>query len=169
MGCHFGRPSKFLPHPSNLVALYLGCQLWAHRFLFFHSFSSRFDPSPPDGAGDAPTTTGDQTSRKGTRGGRAATRVPCYWARRWQWPRDARAPRAGSRRRRPRRRSWTHRSRCSRGVTWGCPARRASASSSRAPLTPPPRLLLPPVLLLLPPLARASPARAAPPGRNAPA
>ena len=34
MGCHFGRPSKFLPPPPNLVALYLGCQLWAPPIFF---------------------------------------------------------------------------------------------------------------------------------------
>ena len=32
MGCHFGSPSKFLPHPSNLVALYLGSQLLEAQF-----------------------------------------------------------------------------------------------------------------------------------------
>jgi len=32
MGCHFVRPSKFLPHSSNLVAFYLGSQLLEAQF-----------------------------------------------------------------------------------------------------------------------------------------
>ena len=35
MGCHFGSPSKFLIPLPNLVAFYLGYQLWAPP-IFFH-------------------------------------------------------------------------------------------------------------------------------------
>ena len=50
MGCHFGSPSKFLIPLPNLVAFYLGCQLWAPP-IFFSFSRSCADPSH---AGRAP-------------------------------------------------------------------------------------------------------------------